>query len=266
MKTNAAFQTEKNFYIDNGISTDWTDIFFGGTAPLQQYDLNVTGGTDALNYFLSFGHYDTDGIMDDSNLRRETLRANLDANVNKWIKVGANMNLSFQKYTTTAFGGSTNSVYNKVFAARTYRPDQTYYEILKDENGNFTGFGERLDQFDKLGYYNPYYLSELQPGHNDMIRVNANTFINLNPIKGLNIRAAQAVEAFDYRSSGIAKPIGPFAGAGTARESFQRYYSFTYTNTAEYKFTVADNNHFTLWWVKNPSSPRTSRSVPALTD
>lgn len=66
MKNNAAFQEKKNFYINNGISTDWADIFFGGSAPVQQYDLNVSGGTDAVNYYFAFGHYDADGIMDDS--------------------------------------------------------------------------------------------------------------------------------------------------------------------------------------------------------
>ena len=246
MVNNAAFQAEKNFYIDNGISTDWTDVFFGGTAPTSQVDLNVTGGTEVVNYYLSFGHYQAEGIMDDSNMRRETLRANIDANVNKWIKVGANLNVSYQKYGTTAFGGTSNSVYNKVFAARTYRPDQSYYEILKDDNGNFTGYGERLDYFDKLGYYNPYYLSEIQPSSKDMVRINGNTFVNINPIKGLNIRAAQAVEAFDYRASGVALPTGPFEGNGSANESFQRYYAFTYTNTAEYKFKLGSDHSFTF--------------------
>lgn len=246
LANNAAFQAEKNFYIDNGISTDWTDVFFGGTAPTSQVDLSVTGGTEILNYYLSFGHYQAEGIMDDSNMRRETLRMNIDGNINKWLKVGANMNVSYQKYGTTAFGGTANSVYNKVFAARTYRPDQSYYEILKDDAGNFTGFGERLDYFDKLGYYNPYYLSEIQPSTNDMVRVNGNTFININPIKGLNIRAAQAVEAYDYRSSYVAMPTGPFEGNGSARESFQRYYSFTYTNTAEYKFKLGSDHNFTF--------------------
>ena len=250
LANDASFQQRKAFYIDNGISTNWRDVFFGDTAPVQQYDVSVNGGSESLNYYLSFGHYDADGIMDDSNLRRETLRANLDANITKWLKIGANLGFSYQKYSTTAFGGSANSVYNKVFASRTYRPDQEYYEILTDDNGNFIGYGDRLNYFETLGYYNPYYLSELQPSSNDMVRINGSTFININPIRGLNIRAAQAVEAYDYRVSGKAYPTddgdNPFVNDGTARESFQRYYQFTYTNTAEYKFTAWDDHDFTV--------------------
>ena len=246
LKDNAAFQQNKAFYIDNGISTDWSDVFFGSTAPMQQYDLSVTGGTESLNYYFSFGHYDADGIMDDSNLRRETLRSNLEASVTKWLKAGVNLNLSYQKYSTAAFGNTANSIYNKAYAARIYRPDQSYYELLTDENGKFNGYGERLDYLDKIQAYNPYYLSEIQPSTMDLARINGNTYINVNPIKGLNIRASQAMEAFDYRSSYKALPVGPFDKAGTARENFQRYYSFTYTNTAEYKFTPWEDNNVSV--------------------
>ncbi len=44
------------------------------------------------------------------------------------------------------------------------------------------------------------------------------------------------------------KPIrkAPFEGAGVASESFERYYSFTFTNTAEYKFSLSDKHLFTV--------------------
>ena len=246
----AAFQQRKAFYINNGISTDWTDVFFGDTKPVQQYDVSVTGGSDMVNYYLSFGHYDMEGIMDDSSMRRETLRSNVDANITKWLKAGVNLSLTYQRYSTTAFGTTGNSVYNKAYAARTYRPDQEYYEILTDDNGNFIGYGDRLNQFSTMGFYNPYYLSELQPGIRDLVHLNASTYFNLNPIKGLNIRAAQAMEAYDFRTSQKAYPTddgeNPFVNDGTAVESFQRFYQFTFTNTAEYKFTAWDDHDFTV--------------------
>ena len=246
MKENAEFQKSKNFVIDNGISTDWADIFFGGTAPTKQLDVNVVGGNDILNYYLSMGHYDAEGIMDDSDMRRETFRSNIEATVNSWMKVGANANLSYQKFLTAAFSESGSSPYNKAFAARTNRPDDSYYEILTDKNGKFLGYGDRLDYFVKMNDYNPYYLSEIQPASNDMVRLNGNTYININPIKGLNIRAAQGVEAFDYRYSYVALPTGPFEGMGMAAEQYQRSHSFTFTNTAEYKFNVAGRNDFSF--------------------
>ena len=80
---------------------------------------------------------------------------------------------------------------------------------MTDEEGNFTGYGKRLDYFDDMGYYNPYYLAELQPNDRSTVRINGNTFFNINPIKGLNIRTSQAVDAFDYRNSHKAYPGRP---------------------------------------------------------
>ena len=241
----AAFQTKKKFYVDNHISTDWSKVFFGDTKPTAEVSLDITGGSDNTSYYLSADHYKTDGIMDDSNMRRETIRSRVDTSITNWLKAGVNMNLSYTKYATSAFSGTSNSVYNKVYASRIYLPTQSYYQILTDASGKFTGYGNRLDYFDDLGYYNPYYLSEIQPSTNDMIRLNANTYFNINPIKGLNIRAQQAVEAYDYRLTSMALPVGPFDGAGTRTEGFQRYYQFTYTNTAEYKFSINRAHNFT---------------------
>jgi TonB-linked SusC/RagA family outer membrane protein len=241
-----AFQETKKFTLDNGIGTDWAEVFFGDTAPTYQVNMSVRGGSDKSNYYVSFGHYEAEGIMDDSSYRRETIRSNMETKISDWLKVGANIGLSYKDWGTTAFGGSSNSVYNKVYASRVYRPDQSYYEVLKNADGTFKGYGDRLDYFDKMGYYNPYYLSEIQPSSKNQTRLNASTFVNINPIEGLNIRAAQALEAFDYRYSYKALPIGPFKGAGSAREQFQRMYRWTLTNTAEYKFNVEKHNFIAL--------------------
>lgn len=80
---------------------------------------------------------------------------------------------------------------------------------------------------------------------------NINLFQELTPIKGLTIRAQQALNAFDYRGSNIyfptddlETPMGDVykGDTGARSESFQRYYTWTYTNTAEYKFHIEDHN------------------------
>lgn len=259
-KANAGFQSMKKFYVNNGIGTDWKDVFFGGSAPTSQIDLSIRGGSQNTSYLLSYGHFDQDGIMDDSNMRRESFRANIEANINPWLKVGANSNLAYTKTMTTAFGGSTNSVYNKAFAASMYLPIQTYHEIkglYYNDNGTidydkstFEGYGARLNYFDLMGYYNPYWLSEVQPSSDNRLRINENAFININPIKGLNIRSALGLDFNDLRSSytcynTLPEEPGVFP-TGSRRESFSRFYRWTVTNTAEYKFNFLDKHSATV--------------------
>ena len=250
-KTNAGFQAMKNYYLKNGISTDWTDELFGGSAPTSEINVSANGGSQNFSYLLSYGHYKAEGIMDDSNMRRESLRANLEATITDWMKIGSNTNLAYTKYGTTAFGSSSNSWYNKVTGSRWYLPIETPNEIIGLDrsdyaNSTFEGYGKRQDYFEFLGIYNPYYLSEIQPSTSDRLNINENAYVNINPIKGLNIRSAVGLEFFDYTYSGNALPVGPFEGAGTSTESFERYYQWTVTNTAEYKFSIAQKHDFTV--------------------
>ena len=256
------FQAMKNFYINNGISTDWADVFFGGSAPTYQIDMSMVGGSVNTSYLISFGHYSAEGIMDDSNMRREVFRVNLETKVTDWLKVGAYTNLAYKKYGTTAFGGSSqkNSVYNKVFASRTYLPIQNYYKyneegMVRNADGSinyaesqFNGFTNEPERyFDLLGYFNPYFLSEIQPSHNDNVRINENAFINISPIKGLNIRSAVGLEWVNNRSfyrSLIVDDIIDFKTSSMSN-SFNTFYKWTVTNTIEYKWNIARDHQFT---------------------
>lgn len=97
---------------------------------------------------------------------------------------------------------------------------------------------EKKNILDKIGLWNPYYLLENQPTEKNKIRLYGNAFEEITPIKGLTIRAAQAIDAFDYRYRYVSLPADYNNQKGSASESFQRYSSFTFTNTAEYKFSI----------------------------
>ena len=255
LANNANFQAQKAYYKKYGISTDWSDVLFGDTKPTKQFDVSVRGGSNSVRYLLSFGHYDMEGIMDDSEMRRESLRANIEANVNQWIKVGANSNIAYTRSTTTAFGNQANSIYNKAYAARVYLPTQTEREIIglnEDDyaNSTFEGYGERLHYYDQIGAYDPYWLSELQPGYTTRVRLNENLFLNVNPIKGLNLRTALGLDANDLRATNICYntlDTDPEVFAtGMRMEQFSRFYRWTSTTTAEYKFNIARKHDFTV--------------------
>ena len=254
LKESANFQAEKAYYKKYGISTDWKKEFFKGSKPTTQIDASVRGGGQNLAYLLSYGHYTSEGVLDDSNMRRETLRLNLEANVNPWIKVGVNSNLGFTKYRESLWQGTGNSVYNKTHAALCLSPLQTTHEVLglnpsDYANSTFEGYGDELTYYSIAGQYNPYWLAAWQPRHSDRLRINENAYINLTPIKGLNIRSAVGLDFNDFRTSyqwTITKDAPNVNPTASAAESFSRFYRWTVTNTAEYKFDIARMHHFTL--------------------
>ena len=51
---------------------------FNDRAPLQSYELSINRATDRLNYYVSGGFYDQDGIAQNSTFRRYNIRTNAD--------------------------------------------------------------------------------------------------------------------------------------------------------------------------------------------
>ncbi|MEY8474876.1 SusC/RagA family TonB-linked outer membrane protein [Parabacteroides johnsonii] len=228
-----------------GITTDWQDYFLKDNAPTWQLDASISGIANKTNYFISASHYDADGVEPASGMRRETLRSNLDTQVFEWLRVGVNLGLSYEDWETNGFAGTGNSWYNVSTLSRWAFPFETPYEVIENADGSIS-YGKRKDLLDVLGLWNPYYLLENQPTEKNKIRLFGNMFEEITPIKGLTLRASQAMDAFDYRYRYRNKPANYNNFSGSAQESFQRYSSFTLTNTAEYKFDINKVHNITV--------------------
>ena len=284
LATTQSFQDMKNFYIKNNISTDWAKEYLGNTAPITQIDASVRGGSQNMAYLVSFSHYDASGLYDDSSMRRETFRTNLEANITPWMKIGTNTNLAYTKTQTTTWGTDGTNLHNKSTAAHMYLPTQTTREILglayNDDgsidyaNSKFEGYGEVNKLFDLMNCMNPDYLAEMQPIIQDRVRINENAFININPIKGLNIRSAIGLDWNLLRVSGKMYntqqedgiPDQPY---GSASEQTSTNYRWTVTNTAEYKFNILGKHDFTVLLGQESTNTKTellSMAVSGLVD
>ena len=57
--TDADFEAYKN---GTRTSTDWYDAILQSSAPQQQHDFSVSGGSDAVDYFVNLGYADQDGF------------------------------------------------------------------------------------------------------------------------------------------------------------------------------------------------------------
>lgn len=109
--------------------TDWQDVVFR-TAPIQNYTLTFSGSSDKTNYSFSGNYFDQEGILINSGTQRGSLRLNLDHEVNKWLKMGVNLQLSRRNVqrVTVDNGNRGNSMLS---AAASAPPTLPVY----DENG-----------------------------------------------------------------------------------------------------------------------------------
>ena len=244
-----------------GINTDWEKQMYDNHAPTYSLEGSVSGGTEHTKYYVSFNHLDQDGIIDQSDMRRETLRFSIDTRANNWLYFGLQANLGYTKYQTNNEsnnqyqGSSSFYITNPMAFALLALPfdSPNYYTVNEDGSINWLGKAGYLHY---SGYPTPAHVNEYRAVNRNRVTLNAAMYEMIRPIKGLTIRAQQSVDAYDSRVSNrglpetaVLTPMGdqyPKTVAlgeteyGYAQQSFGRYYQFTYTNTAEYKFSLND--------------------------
>ena len=81
-----------NVVLPDGLKdeTNWFDETYK-TGSTQNYQLSVSGGTDRVNYYMSGGYTNEQGIVPTTKYQRYNFRTSLDAEVTKWLNVGANV-------------------------------------------------------------------------------------------------------------------------------------------------------------------------------
>nr|WP_295921557.1 TonB-dependent receptor [uncultured Dyadobacter sp.] len=105
---------------------DWWNTIFDMKQPSQQHNVNLSGGTDKVNYFLSGSLFSKDGIMrvNTDNFKSYTLRSKINAQLTPWLKVSNNTQYfdSRYKYPGLENGANANFVAITVHALPIYAP------------------------------------------------------------------------------------------------------------------------------------------------
>ena len=159
-----------------GEGTNWQDEIFRN-ALMQNYNLSVRGGTKTVNYQISGGYLNQEGIAVGSDFERYTFRMATEIQATSKVRFGGVVNVSYTKQGTGM--ASWSIISNSLYQA----PDVP----VRDKNGNFTG-PEEHDQENLSGYNNPVALASLTQRNNEKGGVRANLFMRINPWKWLIYR------------------------------------------------------------------------------
>lgn len=88
---------ERDNYIA-GNEIDWVDEVLR-IAPIQNYNLSMSGKSDRSNYFLSASYTDEEGIQLNDKFNRITLHSNIESKVTDWLTVGLISSYSYRDYS-----------------------------------------------------------------------------------------------------------------------------------------------------------------------
>lgn len=116
-----------------GVGTDWQNEIFR-SAPISNYQLSATGGSEKSSYLISANYFDQDGIILGSDYSKGNFRINYDNQIKERLKVGVGVNLNRSVLNGTVTddeGGTASSVTSW---ALEFNPGLGVY----DENGDYT--------------------------------------------------------------------------------------------------------------------------------
>jgi TonB-linked SusC/RagA family outer membrane protein len=84
--------------------TDWQDEVYR-RAPIQNYQLSASGGTENIRYYVSGNYQNQEGIILNSGFKKYAFRLNTDAKVSDKIRVGARLAPSYTNNRIATSGG-----------------------------------------------------------------------------------------------------------------------------------------------------------------
>lgn len=176
-------------------STNWQDEIFR-IAPMQNYDVSVSGGNDKTTYFVSGNLLLQDGIIIGSDFGKGSFRVNLNQKINKWLKAGFSTNLSYSRsngVVTNSEGGFASSVTSWALEMNPGLP-------VKDEDGNY--IYENNMKSPNVG--NPVQDALEAKNRNTSFRTLINTFLEYTPIKDLTFKTSLGVDYFHIKDQSFA--------------------------------------------------------------
>ena len=244
MNTAERIQYEKELGLDTGkdynvlsrTDVNWLDMVFNDRAPLQNYEVSVNRATDRLNYFVSGGFYDQDGIAQSSTFRRYNMRANAEVKASDWLKVGTNSMVAYEEVEQADDG--SYALYTPISACRFMLPYWNPYNedgsLASENDGTWTGTGS-----------NPIEWMANNPVTNKKYKVLSTVFAEITPIKNLTIRAQFGA---DYSHSTAFMQSFPSYiinnEMGTAGRNSSDMLNLTETTTVNYRWELNSDHSF----------------------
>lgn len=255
----------RNLVSKYGLSTDWYKETLSDNAPT--YDINATmqGGSQTVNYYLSYNHHKQQGLIDKSAMQRSTLNARINARLNKYFKVGFTSNFGVHDFEQNAVwaaaNGSESHVYTNdplVYTRKALPFDVPYYYTI-DDNGNLIK-GDRAAYLHYSRMNSIWFDNSHRAAFRKRITLNMSLNEVLTPIEGLTLTAQQSLfgyhETLDNRYvpwMSFETPMGDLVGSrdrktgalvnntGAVQNRLSSYYQYNLTHTAEYRKNFGDH-------------------------
>ena len=229
-------------------NTDWQDAIFR-SAPIQNHTLSASGGSDKFQYYISGNYFDQRGIVIASGYKRYGVRANFTADLTSKLKVGLNLNPTYNYHDLVNTEGPFiyDGVINNALKATPIFP-------VYNADGSLAVNFQNTWAYNYSGGENPVALATQISDKLEHVRNLGNIYGQYEIIRGLNLRSSVSTDInyFGrnfYRPStlGTYRPIqqgAPTIPKGSSQTAIAK--NWLWENTLTYDLQVADRHKFNV--------------------
>ncbi|RXJ49523.1 TonB-dependent receptor [Gelidibacter gilvus] len=221
----------------NKAGTNWFQEIFN-TAPINSHNLTVSNGGEKGSALFSLNYFDQKGTLENTYLKRYTMRLNTIFNITDHIRIGEN--LSFAIRENPQLGALTEgSAVGMAFREQPIIP-------VRDIRGNFAGsFGQGLGNA-----RNPVAILErLKNNRGVSNKLFGNIFAEIDLGENFTVRTTFGGQYYSNTFNSFAFPEYENAennSVNSYTEGAQTNFNWTWTNTVTYKNTFADIHNLTV--------------------
>lgn len=188
-------------------SQDWRRASLVKNAPVQDYNLSITGGTDASNFAVGAGYASQDNAIWTSKVDRYSFFLNSDHQLNKFFKVGESYRFVYSKSSGSQLKGSLDTMLDV--------PWQPLYD--ENEPNGLAIPGRTIDgKFISRGYGNRTRTNFLadeyyRRNESDLMRNMGSFYAEFSPLDGLRFKGTFSFDTYqDKRERLQSNGIGIF--------------------------------------------------------
>ena len=231
MSARAAADRIPEWWLTKDSFTNWQDAVLR-PATIQNYQVSAASSSENGNIFMSAGYLDQEGILVGSDYTKANARVNGSININKWIKVGANIGVSRSVRNTAGGGGKESALHHAII----HSPLVGKEEATRD-NGipSATEVGEIFPS--------PYLRLKEITEELEYTRINASIWGEVNIMKGLTFKTL-------YSNNYDGRKYEYFLPGNINRNGYQsegdanayRYDNWSISNTLNYEYSVGKHN------------------------
>lgn len=254
-----------------GKGTDWQDETFNYDAPIVNHQVSINGGNDKIQYYLSLGYFDQEGIVggnyDKSNYKRWSVRSNSTYEVfedmsrsflNK-VRVGVNIGYSRGNSTSIEANSEFGSVLGSALAFNptvpVYADETTSKSILAQYPNAVTDKNGRVFSIPPAGFQeiaNPVaMLNQPRENKNNEDKFVGSFWGEIDVLPGLKFKSSYGFDLAFWGNDGYEFPHflatqGKNVTQSSVWSEMNRGYTWLVENLLTYTNTFAEIHNLTL--------------------